>query len=344
MKLIFASLAATLASALTVKKLNHPDGTQKYAQNGIFMEKNFSRTGSFMADFQTALDAGFNRFYVGFYMANYGCQAGCLEWTTNFSSSDRANVKSLLAQYNAKLILSIGGPGELWENCIDQSCGASLGKNVGAFAAQYSFDGIELSVNLQGQGTIKSPYYQNGSFNQMCKDIVSNAKVSSSNAFSRKNFYISAGAPYFSDKYADGVMDNNLVQLCLDTNESQNYSVGYCNLVMFDEDSNYMTYQDMFIENGYIDPIFGTFGLGSAVKEIMALGVTSGKIGIVKPTSPNEPTVRSGYINPTTLGAWGCQANSDLGWTGGFIAWTWNDVVEAEWNAVNNFIDQTSYC
>merc|ERR1711953_423640 len=93
---------------------------------------------------------------------------------------------------------------------------------------------------------------------------------------------------------------------------------------MFNEEQNYMTYSDIFIEHGFYDADYSYFGKGSAVKEIMNQGVDGSRLSVIKPTSAYETTVRSGYVKPKELGSWGCQAQIDIGWTGGFVAWSWN--------------------
>jgi len=320
-----------------------PNTVDNYVQKGIFIEKNFIRDGSTaLADFNSALEAGYNTFYVGFYMANYGCQAACLEWTLTLTDSQRSQIKSNLAAAGAKLYLSVGGPSELWENTINAGNAASLGQQIGTFAAANMFDGVEFSMNLAGQGTIPSSYYDNGSFNQLCKDLASNVK--SAGGFARTDLAISAGAPYFSLTYAKNNVNNCLASLCYDNNESQSFSIGTCNLLMFDEDGNYMTYNDVFVQNSFTDPIKGTFGQGSSVKEVSAQGISSSKIGVIKPTDSAESTVRSGYVTPKILGDWGCQANYQYGWTGGFVAWTWNDKTSSDLQQTLSFVTQTAYC
>ena len=85
-----ASLALLPATFLADPVLQHGP----YRQNAIYMEKNFN-WGNMYNDLKTALDSGYNRFYVGFYMANYGCQAGCAEWA-RLEESQRQNVTNSL--------------------------------------------------------------------------------------------------------------------------------------------------------------------------------------------------------------------------------------------------------
>merc|ERR1712141_459132 len=97
------------------------------------------------------------------------------------------------------------------------------------------------------------------------------------------------------------------------------------------------TYSDVFLQNGFVDPIYGVFGKGSAVQEIVNLGIDADRVAIIKPISDSEQTVRSGYIPANTLASWGCSAQTAFSWNGGFIGWTWNSVTEQELNKVLNF-------
>jgi len=102
---------------------------------------------------------------------------------------------------------------------------------------------------------------------------------------------------------------------------------------MLNEDENFLSYQQIFVnDDDYVDPYgYGKWGAGSAVQQIMNIGTSTGgqgingnKVAIVKSQSPDETAIRSGYVDPASLNAWGCQANNDFGWNGGFVGWTWN--------------------
>jgi len=342
MKLFTALTAlASLASAFEEGSGNFT--YQPYKQNSIYIEKNFNRGGMYNS-LQQALQAGYNRIYVGFYYKLYGCFGACAEWTTVLSSSQRSKAKSLLASYNAEIFLSVGGPGEYWEDCIQDGCGSSFGQEVGSFAQKYGFDGVELNVNLIGQGTVPSGFSSNGTFIDMVQDLSTAAK--SAGSFDRSHVVTSAAAPYYSLNYVDGTAENSLAYMCADANEDQPWATGDCNLLMFNEGdashANYMTYSDIFIQNTYDDPYYSNYGQGSSVKEIsVQQGVDSSKLAVIKPTSQYETTVRSGFVNPIALGNWGCQAQDDFGFAGGFVAWTWNSKTQSDLDITNNFVEKT---
>lgn len=334
----FAALAAMAAAQTTDMPSYKP-----YKQNSVYIEKNFNRGGMYNS-VQQALAAGYNRLYVGFYYRLYGCFGACAEWTTVLSSSQRNKVKSLLAQYNAEIYLSVGGPGEYWESCIQTDCGTDFGNEVGAFAAKYGFDGVELNVNLIGQGTEPSGFALNGTFIEMVQDLSTATRTSGS--FDRSHVATSAAAPYYSKDFVLGDVTHSLAYMCMDSNESQGWATGDCNMLMFNEgdasDANYMTYADIFIQNTFDDPYYSNFGQGSAVKEVAALGVDSSKLAVIKPITPYETSVRSGYINPITLGNWACQAQDDFQFNGGFVAWTWNSKTQSDLDTTMNFVKQTA--
>merc|ERR1712226_50587 len=105
---------------------------------------------------------------MGYYFTLYGCQGSCLDWTFTLTQDQRNDIKNLLGSYNARLFLTFGGPGEFWEDCIDSkyisNCVATTAAGVAQFAADNQFDGIELSLNLGGEGTTNSEYANDGSF------------------------------------------------------------------------------------------------------------------------------------------------------------------------------------
>jgi len=329
-------LASTILAALSTQIKAHGD----YRQNAIYLEKNFN-WGNMYNSIQQALDAGYNRFYVGFYMSVHGCQGACPDWA-NLSTEQKQNVKDLLAQYDASLYLSVGGPGEFYENCINSNCGANYGAEAGAFAAQNLFDGVEVALKLAGEATVPSPYADNGSFISMAKDIVTN--IRSSGNYGLKQVAISSNAPYFSPDFVNGVADYALSTLCLNKNNQQTWAAYDCNLVMFNEDNNYMTYDDIFIKNTFVDPIFGQFGKGSSVQEIMNLGMDPYAVSVIKPVSEGESSVRNGFVPSEDLGTWGCWAHNTYAFQGGFIGWTWNSSSDVEMNKVLAFGNNTQSC
>jgi len=322
MKLLTSTLAATLLSS-----------SLAYKQTAIYLEKYFD-WGNMQADLTQALDAGYNRFYVGFYMSRFGCVSGCADWAA-LSDTQRSNVKSLLASYNAELYLSIGGPGEFWENCIDSGCAATFGPAAGTFAKSMGFDGVELAMKLAGEGTTPSSYSLDGGFIAVAQEMATT--VRSAGGYSSAQVAISSNAPYFSPAFNAGNQDLTISTLALNVNQNQTWAVTDVNLMMFNEDNNYMTYNDIFLQNNYVDPIYGIFGKGSAVQEIMNLGINGENVAIIKPISDSEQTVRTGYVPSSTLGSWGCTAQTGFSWTGGFVGWTWNSANSAELNKVLGF-------
>merc|ERR1712226_249684 len=211
---------------------------------------------------------------------------------------------------NARLFLVLGGPGEFWEDCIDNNyisdCATTTASQVAKFAKDNQFDGIELSVGLAGEGTIKS------------------------NGWTTNDIHLSAAAPYFS-RYSNLQLnlDYSMSYFCLanmgSDNPNSDYAVSKCIMKMYNEANNYMTYQDMFIKNNYNDPSFGIFGQESSVEEVSNYGISPSMLMVMKPVAQNEESVRSGYVNSQTLGSWGCQAFNDFGWNGGFAIWAWDE-------------------
>lgn len=324
-------------------------GTAQKKRTGIYIDSNLTN-GDVNKHFTKLLDAGYDTFYLGFYTILYGCQGACLDWTYTLTDDDRTSILSLIHSYNAKIYLAVGGPGEFWEDCIDENyvanCPTVTATNVATFANKYAFDGIEFSLGLSGEGTTNSPYADDGSFRNMTQTLISTVKTTG--GFTSDQLAISAAAPYYS-RYSNTQMnlDYTLSYFCLANNAANvnttqgQYAVGTCVLKMFNEVNNYMTYSDCFVQNTYNDPVYSTFGAESSVKEIAAYGVDPSMLMINKPLANNEESVRSGYIDPATLGTWGCQAYNDptIAWTGGFAVWAWDDYSVYNFN---DFLDWTN--
>jgi len=301
-----------------------------YKQTSIYIDSNLTN-GNVNQHFQKLLDAGYDTFYMGFYFSLYGCQGACLDWTFTLTADQRNDIKSMLASYNARLFLVLGGPGEFWEDCIDNNyitdCATTTASQVAKFAKDNQFDGIELSVGLAGEGTTNSEYANDGSFRNMTQTLVSTIK---SNGWTTNDIHLSAAAPYFS-RYSNLQLnlDYSMSYFCLanmgSDNPNSDYAVSKCIMKMYNEANNYMTYQDMFIKNNYNDPSFGIFGQESSVEEVSNYGISPSMLMVMKPVAQNEESVRSGYVNSQTLGSWGCQAFNDFGWNGGFAIWAWDE-------------------
>merc|ERR1719219_838377 len=82
----------------------------KWRRKAIYIEYGFD-WANFDQEVKNAVDAGYNRIYIGFYMSLYGCQAACTAWR-DLDQSVKDDVKSYMGAHGATLYLSIGGPGE----------------------------------------------------------------------------------------------------------------------------------------------------------------------------------------------------------------------------------------
>merc|ERR1712127_1128861 len=109
-----------------------------------------------------------------------------------------------------------------------------------------------------------------------------------------------------SDQIATDSCSNALSYYALDSRESSSDAVSHLNMDMLNEDGNFLSYKQIFVnDDDYVDPYgYGSWGTGSAVQQIM--------------------NINNG-INGASLSQWACQANNDFGWRGGFVGWTWNN-------------------
>merc|ERR1719219_2011827 len=319
-----ATLAAMAGLAVQAKSLQTGAPFPGFNNMGVYIEKNFDWS-NIENEFKSAISAGYKRLYIGFYMSMYGATGGATGWES-LDANTRADLKNFAASNNAEIVLSVGGPGEYTEGVLVNGSATGFGTAAAQYAKTWGYDGLDFSVHLSGEATSPSVWANNGSFAGYVHVLVVSAK---GQGFGVNDISITANAPYFSPQYIQSSdpavqQQNSLSWFALNQNSDMDAYVTKINLVMFNEQDNYMSYQNIFVKNTYNDPYYGVYGAGSAVMEIANLGIDSGKIAIVKPISPDESSVKDGYLSPATLGPWGCQAYAEYGWVGGYIGWTWN--------------------
>jgi len=213
---------------------------------------------------------------------------------------------------------------------------AQFASDAADYAVKWQYDGIDLATKLSGSGTVQSVYANNGSFVAMAKQFINVVGPNGKKSFTRDNIGISAPAPYWSqwmvrDTTKDPPVaypDKALTWLAQQSTSPDEWFEGPCTLMMFDEEGCYMSYNDVFSYNNHDDPWYGTFGQGSAVKEVHTdFGVSMDRLVVLKPVTSDEYSVRSGYVDALVLRQWACDTQSTSygdAWTGGFAAWTWN--------------------
>jgi len=286
-----------------------------YQQNGVYLEYDFDYQ-NMDQEILNGINAGYNRFYIGFYFSQYGCWAAC----QNFIDIPGKNqVLDDAISQNAKIILSVGGPTESPEWVINQGWDYvnGFGANASAFAKAQGFHGIDFGVHLAGNPSVPSSFANDGSLAKYIQTLVSQAKLA---GFTSDQIYISGQAPYFSPQFTGNLLENSFSYLLLDANVNETFYAGNANLVMFNEANNYASFDNMFERNLNYP--------GSSVQEIVDLGVTKANLVVEKPVIQKSGTVSNGYVSPTTLGEWACQANTTFGWNAGFTGWTWNTLDE----------------
>jgi len=298
---------------------------------GTYMEKNFD-WANFDQEVQNAVNNGYNYLYLGFYMSLHGCQGACTAWR-DLQPSVKQDVQSYLASKNAYLALSIGGPGEFIEGVIRDGTQQSFAQEAAQFAWDNGFSAIDIATELSGSLTQPSVWALNGSYSDFISTMIKEAKKV---GYGANQISLTSPAQYFSPEFvkctsqqiSSDTCSNALSYYALDSRASASDAVGHLNMDMLNEDSNYQSYQYIFVnDNGYVDPYgYGQWGNGSAVQQIMNIngGISGSKVAIVKSQSQSESSIRSGYVDPVSLNKWGCQANQDFGWNGGFVGWTWN--------------------
>jgi len=299
-----------------------------WKQQGIYFEKNFN-WAAMEDDIIAAMDSGYNRIYIGFYMSQYGCQGACLQWE-QLSDAKKQKVFQKAQATDSKIYLSVGGDGEFVENVWKENQTTIFGQNAADYAKKYGYQGIDYNIHLAGKTSTISEFASSGNMTAFASELVTCAK---NLGWNREELTVSTSAPHFSLHYVDGIKSRTMTWLGLDKNEDKIFSVGDLHLFMFNEDEDYMTYEEMFIENKYNDEETGTIGYGSAVQEIISLGVSSDKIAVGKPVYEDGISIYSGFIEPEVLSDWMCRANDEVFsgsgnntefWNGGYVMWTWN--------------------
>jgi len=310
-------IASCLATLLSV--------ANAWKQKGIYFEKNFN-WAAMEDDIIAAMDSGYNRVYIGFYMSRYGCQGACLQWE-QLSDINKQKVFAKASSTDSKIMLSVGGEGEFVEKIYEDGDTKAFGDVAAEYALNNGYHGIDYNIHLAGRSSIYSEFAASGELVDFMSIMVESAKEV---GWLREQLTVTAQAPYFSLYFVNGIESRTLSWIGLDKNEDKSFSIGDMHMVMFNEDQDYTSYEEMFIKNEYYNETDGTIGYGSAVQQILDLGVSGDKIAVVKPIYEDGFSIYSGYVAPGTLNDWMCQAReevSDAGgqfWDGGYVMWTWN--------------------
>lgn len=299
---------------------------QAWKQRGIYFEKNFN-WAAMEDDLIAAMDAGYNRIYVGFFMSLFGCQGACLQWEA-LSDQARQSVFAKAAETNSKLYLSVGGEGEFVEKVWEDGDTERFAQDAAEYALTQGYHGIDFNIHLAGRSSIASPFAESGEMIDYAETFVRIAKML---GWNKNDLTVTAHAPYFAPAFVGNEVQKSMSWLALDANNAEDFAIGDIHMMMFNEDQDYLTYDEMFIKNEFFNETDGTIGTGSAVQQILDLGISSDKVAVVKPIYEDGYSIYTGYVSPTDLSEWMCQAkdqvfsqSSGTNWDGGYVMWTWN--------------------
>merc|ERR1712226_1042889 len=311
MKLLSAlalGASSTLATPIFPEEVGSGTDAVSYTTMGTYMEKNFD-WANFDQEVQNAVNNGYNYFYLGFYMSLHGCQGACTAWR-DLQPSVKQDVQSYLASKIAYLALSIGGPGEFIEGVIRDGTQQSFAQEAAQFAWVNGFSAIDIATELSGSLTQPSVWALNGSYSDFVSTMIKEAKKV---GYTADTIHLTSPAQYFSPQFvkctdaqiSSVTCSNALSYFALDSRASASDAISRINMDMLNEDENYLSYQQIFVnDDSYVDPYgYGKWGNGSAVNQIMNIngGVSGNKIAIVKSQSPDETAIRSGYVDPASL-------------------------------------------
>ena len=280
-------------------------GSFKY--NCIYMTHGINWSNDlFLDDLKSVIDMGYNIIFIGYYLAAWWPQAtdAHAQWL-NLSDNDRDKILDYAHAKGAKILLSMGGSADEIDGSggvIETDQGKLYG-NLGAKAVlDGKFDGLDFSLQLK-KGN--SWVFKTGKMQQFMQNSLREARK-----YLRLGKYVithSPIGPYLSDWASmDNSDDRGYFQWMIDNQ----YNIDFMNIQYFDQ-GTYLDFNSIFIDNYYFK--------GSAIRSLIDAGIHPEKLVIGKPNGLNM--ARNGYIDPTLLQKWGCQAyNYDrvLGFRGGF--------------------------
>ena len=219
--------------------------------------------------------------------------------------------------------LSVGGATDSLDHAggvIEAGKGAEYAEIAANFVLQYGLDGLDFDLELEAGN---SAPFKNGKMQTFMTEALVKARQ-----LLPKPYVISHApmGPYASTWAGSG---SGYVNWMLENQDD----VDFISLQYYNQGAQaYNNYQKIFKDSSYP---------GSSVQELIQAGVKAEKIVVGKPLTTQDAS--NGYIAAGTLASWGCQANSEVGFVGGYMTWMFkNDDVSssANWgSALNTLCD-----
>ena len=190
------------------------------------------------------------------------------------------------------------------------------GRSLAEDAVEYMFDGVDFDVELQPGNNVP---FQDGTMQQFVLDA-SYAAREVLNAAGKPNALITHApqAPYLGVWTGEATMGYTGIL------KMEDCPIDFVNIQFYNQcPTCYTTYESLMIDG---DAEGGDPSLTgqSAVAQMIANGVPTGKIVIGKPIGPSG-YANNGYVTPKELHDWGCMAKYDSetfkNWNTGFMTW-----------------------
>jgi len=278
--------------------------------NAIYLSDTFDYN-DIEKEIHTIIDAGYNRILVGWFVSSFGCTAAC-QYFVALPQATKDDVFNTAHAAGVHIYLGAGGPTQNVDYIINYGIGQEYATEISSFAVNNGFDGIDFSLDVASYVGSPSANSLNGKVVELAQQLVGTARQAGVNQLT-----LSGQAPYFSVPFMQGKDDCALSWLARPENANETWYVSEISLRMFNELSNYLTYEEIFTDNTLVDPIYGNFGAGSTVLDMINLGISADNILIVKPVTSTVIYLTDGFVEPTTLGSWICQFQEEYEGSGG---------------------------
>ena len=238
-------------------------------------------------------------------------------WVNVLTDDDREEVKDYYKSKGAKLMLSIGGDEDYIDGddgVIANQKGAEYAKIGADMVLKYNLDGLDFDLELDNDNFWIEPDHTHDKFySGEFQKFMTDGLVQARSQLPLGQYIISHApqAPYFGNLAStNGTDDHGYTQWMLDNQD--NPGVDFVNIQYYNQYA-YYDYNAIFIketDNWWFQE--------TAVKQLYQAGVKPEKIVVGKPLTEDDG---EGYIDPTSLGAWGCQAKKDINFLGGYMTW-----------------------
>ena len=268
----------------------------------------------FKNDLKLIIDQGYNIIMLAFMLGGHLTQDhkdALSVWITVLNDQDRQEILNYAHSKNAKILLSLGGGTDHLDGpggVIAEKKGADYAELACDLVLKWGLDGLDFDLEL-------SPANNRPFLSGEMQEFLSSSLEKAREILPKSQGYLISHAPmgpYVSD-WADRA--RGYTSWMLKNQDNIDFlSIQYYN------QHDYTTYETIFLKSHKYP--------GSSVKELIEAGISSEKIVVGKPLTLKD--ANNGYIEVEQLAEWGCRANKEIGFIGGYMTWMFhNDNREA---------------